>query len=199
MSVCNLQGCGLAGITETWWDGLRVRAQEQMAAQVTLQCVPALGHLSRTKHRDEAFYRQLQVASSLQAPVLTGETSPNLVSPGEHRWQPSDKKKKKKRQGAGLPAHKQGIAHWGREGWKQLGCSEEMIEFRILREGSKAKNKIATLDFRRADFGYFMDPLIRIPHNLPNYSKILGNCQKSKKICKQEVSRQSSGQAPPFS
>lgn len=82
MSVCNLQGCGLAGITETWWDGLRVRAQEQMAAQVTLQCVPALGHLSRTKHRDEAFYRQLQVASSLQAPLLTGETSPNLVSSG---------------------------------------------------------------------------------------------------------------------
>lgn len=48
-------------------------AQEQMAAQVTLQRVSALGHLSRTEHRDEAFYRQLQVASSLQAPVLKGD------------------------------------------------------------------------------------------------------------------------------
>lgn len=58
------------------------------------------------------------------------------------------------------------------------------MEFGVLREGSKAENKITTLDFRRADF---MDPLIRIPHNLPNYSKILGNCQKSKKFRKQEV------------
>ncbi|PKU35594.1 glycerol kinase [Limosa lapponica baueri] len=37
-----------------------------------------------------------------------------------------------------------------------LGCSDhEMVEFRILRGWSRAKSKITSLDFRRADFGLF--------------------------------------------
>ena len=35
-----------------------------------------------------------------------------------------------------------------------LGCSDhEMVEFRILRGGSRAISRIKTLDLRRADFG----------------------------------------------
>ncbi|GAB0207196.1 hypothetical protein GRJ2_003185200 [Grus japonensis] len=45
-----------------------------------------------------------------------------------------------------------------------LGCSDhEMVEFRILRAARRARSKITTLDFRRADFGLFRDLLGRIP------------------------------------
>ncbi|GAB0208082.1 mitochondrial enolase superfamily member 1 [Grus japonensis] len=45
-----------------------------------------------------------------------------------------------------------------------LGCSDhEMVEFKILRAARKAHSKLATLDFRRADFGLFRDLLGRIP------------------------------------
>jgi len=48
-----------------------------------------------------------------------------------------------------------------------LGCSNhEMMEFRILRGGNKAKRKITSLDFRRADFGHFRDLLGRILWNM---------------------------------
>ena len=43
-----------------------------------------------------------------------------------------------------------------------LGCSDhEMVKFRVLRGGDKANCRIATLDFRRADFGLFRDLLGR--------------------------------------
>ena len=38
-----------------------------------------------------------------------------------------------------------------------------MVEFRILRGRSRAKSRIATLDFRRPDFGLFSDLLGRVP------------------------------------
>ncbi|MCQ4078634.1 hypothetical protein FK519_28075, partial [Klebsiella pneumoniae] len=45
-----------------------------------------------------------------------------------------------------------------------LGCSDhEMVEFRILRTARRAHSKLSTLDFRRADFGLFMDWLCRAP------------------------------------
>ncbi|GAB0210350.1 mitochondrial enolase superfamily member 1 [Grus japonensis] len=45
-----------------------------------------------------------------------------------------------------------------------LGCSDhEMVEFRILRAARRARSKLTTLDFRRADFGLFRDLLGRIP------------------------------------
>ncbi|PKU32701.1 hypothetical protein llap_16995 [Limosa lapponica baueri] len=48
-----------------------------------------------------------------------------------------------------------------------LGCSDrEMVEFKILpllRAVRRAQSKLATLDFRRADFGLFRDLLGRVP------------------------------------
>ncbi|GAB0207425.1 mitochondrial enolase superfamily member 1 [Grus japonensis] len=45
-----------------------------------------------------------------------------------------------------------------------LGCSDhEMVEFRILRAARRARSKLTTLDFRRADFGPFRDLLGRLP------------------------------------
>jgi len=42
----------------------------------------------------------------------------------------------------------------------RLGCSAcEMVEFRILRGGSRAISRIKTLDLRRADFGLFKELL----------------------------------------
>jgi len=41
-----------------------------------------------------------------------------------------------------------------------LGCSDhEMVNFRILRGGSRAISRIKTLDLRRANFGFFKDLL----------------------------------------
>ncbi|GAB0189924.1 protein inscuteable [Grus japonensis] len=45
-----------------------------------------------------------------------------------------------------------------------LGCSNhEMVEFRILRAVMRLHSKLATLDFRRADFGLFTHLLGRVP------------------------------------
>ena len=45
-----------------------------------------------------------------------------------------------------------------------LGCSDhEMVEFKILRAARRVHSKLATLDFRRADFGLLRDLLGRIP------------------------------------
>ena len=45
-----------------------------------------------------------------------------------------------------------------------FGCSDhEMIEFRILKEGNKAKSSITASGFRRADFGIFRDLFGRSP------------------------------------
>lgn len=41
-----------------------------------------------------------------------------------------------------------------------LGYSDhEIAEFSVLQEGSWARNSITTLDFRRANFGFFRDLL----------------------------------------
>jgi len=46
----------------------------------------------------------------------------------------------------------------------RLGCSDhEMVEFRILREGSRAISRIKTLDLRRTNFGLFKELLGGIP------------------------------------
>jgi len=46
----------------------------------------------------------------------------------------------------------------------RLGCSDhEMVEFRILRGGSRAISRIKILDFRRANFGLFKELLGGIP------------------------------------
>lgn len=41
-----------------------------------------------------------------------------------------------------------------------LGCiGNEMVEFKILRATTRMPNKLTALDFNRADFGLFDDPL----------------------------------------
>ena len=46
----------------------------------------------------------------------------------------------------------------------RLGCSDhEMVEFRILRGGSRAISRIKSLDLRRANFGLFKELLGGIP------------------------------------
>ncbi|GAB0178252.1 hypothetical protein GRJ2_000290500 [Grus japonensis] len=45
-----------------------------------------------------------------------------------------------------------------------LGCSDhERVEFKSLRAARRACSKLTTLDFRRTDFGLFMDLLGRVP------------------------------------
>jgi len=45
-----------------------------------------------------------------------------------------------------------------------LGCSDhEMIEFKILQAARRVRSKLATLDFRRTDFGLLWDLLCGIP------------------------------------
>lgn len=45
-----------------------------------------------------------------------------------------------------------------------LCCSaHNVMEFRILREGNRAKSRITALDFRTADFGLYRDLLGRMP------------------------------------
>jgi len=47
----------------------------------------------------------------------------------------------------------------------RLDCSDhEMVEFRIVRGGSRAISRIKTLDFRRANFGLFKELLGGIPY-----------------------------------
>ena len=46
----------------------------------------------------------------------------------------------------------------------RLGCSDhEMVNFKILRGGSRAISRIKTLDYKRANFGLFKDLLRGIP------------------------------------
>lgn len=42
-------------------------------------------------------------------------------------------------------------------------CGHEMVEFRILREESRAKRKTTALDLRMADFNNFRNPFGKIP------------------------------------
>jgi len=45
-----------------------------------------------------------------------------------------------------------------------IGCSDhEMVEFRILRATRRVRSKLATLNFRRADFGLLRHLLGRVP------------------------------------
>jgi len=45
-----------------------------------------------------------------------------------------------------------------------VGCSDhEMVEFRIVQGTNKTTNRIAILDFRRANFESFKDLLVGIP------------------------------------
>ena len=130
---------------------------------------------------DEALYRQIGAASRSQALVLMGEFNhPDIC----WRDNAAERKQSRKflecvndnfllqvteeptRRGAMLDlilTNKEGLV--GDMKLKgSLGCSDhKMVEFRILSAVRRARSKLTTLDFSRADFGLFRDLLGRIP------------------------------------
>lgn len=130
---------------------------------------------------DEAFHKQLEVAAHSQALVLMGDFNyPDIC------WTTNMARHVRSRQflqciednflmqvveelTRGGPlldlilTNKEGLVKEVKAGGS-LGCSDhEMVEFEILSGGSKAKSRIATLDFRRANFDLLWDLLGAIP------------------------------------
>ncbi|GAB0179465.1 hypothetical protein GRJ2_000411800 [Grus japonensis] len=130
---------------------------------------------------DEALYRQIGVASPSHALILMGDfIYPNICWRDNTAGHKQSRRfleciddnfllqgiKELTRRGAVLDlvlTNKEGLV--GDMKLKgSLGCSDhEMVEFRILRTARRARSKLATLDFRRADFGLFRDLLGRVP------------------------------------
>ncbi|GAB0208218.1 hypothetical protein GRJ2_003287500 [Grus japonensis] len=126
---------------------------------------------------DEALYRQMEAASRSQALVLMGDFNhPDICwrdNAAEHKQSRKFLEcvddnfllqviEEPTRRGAMLDlvlTNKEGLV--GDVKLKgSLGCSDhEMVEFRILRAARRARSKLTTLDFRRADFGLFRDLL----------------------------------------
>ncbi|GAB0182838.1 hypothetical protein GRJ2_000749100 [Grus japonensis] len=132
---------------------------------------------------DEAFYRQLEVASQSQALVLMGDFKHpdicwknNMARHTQSRrfLQSTDDNfltqvvEEPTWRGVLLDlvlTNKEGLVGDVKVGGS-LGCSDhEMVEFRILCGRSRAISRITTLDFRRAKFALFKDLLGRIPWN----------------------------------
>jgi len=130
---------------------------------------------------DEAFYRQLKAASQSQALVLMGDFNHPDISWEDHTARHMQFRRflqsiddnflmqtmeEPRRRGVLLDlvlTHKEGLVESVQVGGS-LGCSDhEMVNFRILRGGSRAISRIKTLDFRRANFGLFKELLGGIP------------------------------------
>ncbi|GAB0176272.1 hypothetical protein GRJ2_000092400 [Grus japonensis] len=130
---------------------------------------------------DEALYRQIGAASRSQALVLMGDFNHPDICWRDNAAECKQPRKflecvddnfllqvieEPTRRGAMLDlilTNKEGLV--GDVKLKgSLGCSDhKMVEFRILRAVRRVHSKLTTLDFRRADFGLFRDPLGRIP------------------------------------
>jgi len=129
----------------------------------------------------EAFYKQLQAASQAQALVLMGDFNHPDISWEDHTARHAQSRrflqsidddflmqvvKEPTRKGTLLNlvlTNKEGLVKDVKVGGR-LGCSNhEMVEFTILRGGSRVISRIKTLDFRRANFGLFKELLGRIP------------------------------------
>ncbi|GAB0207732.1 hypothetical protein GRJ2_003238900 [Grus japonensis] len=108
---------------------------------------------------NEAFYRQLEVASQSQALVLMGDFNhPDIC------WKSNTAKHAQSRRflqsiDDNFLTQVEDVRVGG-----SLGCRDhEMVESRILHGRSRAVSRITTPDFRRANFGLFKDLLGRIP------------------------------------
>jgi len=126
---------------------------------------------------DEAFCRQLKVASRSAALVLTGDFNHPDISWEDHTARHMQSRRflqsiddnfltqvveQPTRRGVRLDLvlTKRDRLFEDVKVRGSLGCSDyEMAEFRLLRGGSRAINRIKTLDFRRANFGLFKDLL----------------------------------------
>ncbi|KAM9591189.1 uncharacterized protein ACIBXB_006085 isoform 1-T2 [Morphnus guianensis] len=130
---------------------------------------------------DEALYREIGAASRSQALVLMGDFKhPNICWRDNMAGHKQSRRflecvddnfllqviEEPMRRGAMLDlvlTNKEGLV--GNVKLKaSLGCSDhEMAEFKILRAARRAHSKLTTLDFRRADFGFFRYLLGRVP------------------------------------
>jgi len=130
---------------------------------------------------DEAFYTQLEVASQSQALVLMRDFNHPDICWEDHTARHRQSRRflqniddnfltqevdEPTRRGVLLDlvlTNKEGLVEDVKVGGS-FGCSDhEMVEFRTLHGGSRAINRITTLDFRRAKFGLFKDLLRGIP------------------------------------
>ncbi|GAB0209089.1 hypothetical protein GRJ2_003374600 [Grus japonensis] len=130
---------------------------------------------------DEAFYRQVEVASRSQALVLMGDLNhPDICWKGNTARHAQSRRflqstddnfltqvvEEPTRRGVLLDlvlTNKEGLVGDVKVGGS-LGCNDhEMVEFRILRGRSRTMSRITTLDFRRANFGLFKALLGKIP------------------------------------
>ena len=59
--------------------------------------------------------------------------------------------------------NKKGLVEYGKAGGSLCCRNHEIVEFRILRAGSRAISRIKTLDLKRANFGLFKELLGGIP------------------------------------
>jgi len=59
--------------------------------------------------------------------------------------------------------NKEGLVEYGKAGGSLCCRNHEIVEFRILRAGSRAISRIKTLDLKRANFGLFKELLGGIP------------------------------------
>jgi len=133
--------------------------------------------LDQEEEDDEAFYKQLQAASQLQALVLMGDFNHPDISWEDDTDRPMQSRRflqsiddnflmqmveEPTRRGALLDLllmNKEGLVEDVKAG-DSLGSSDhEMVNFRILRGGSRAINRIKILDFRRVNFGLFKELL----------------------------------------
>ncbi|GAB0206587.1 hypothetical protein GRJ2_003124300 [Grus japonensis] len=130
---------------------------------------------------DEAFCRQLIVASRSQALVLMGDFNHPDICWKDNTARHAQSRRflqsiddnfltqvveEPTRRGVLLDlvlTNKEGLVEDVKVGGS-LECSDhEMVELRILHGRSRAISRITTLDFRRANFGLFKDLLGRIP------------------------------------
>jgi len=126
---------------------------------------------------DETFCRHLKLASQSQTLVLMGDFNHPDICWEDHTARHTQSRRflqsisdrflmqvveEPKRRGMLLDLvlmNKEGLVEDVKVGGS-LGCSDhDMVEFRILRRGSRAISKIKTLDFRRANFGLFKELL----------------------------------------
>jgi len=116
---------------------------------------------------DEAFYRQMKVASQSQALVLMGDFNHPDISWEDHTARLTQSRRflqstddnflmqvveEPKRRGVLLDLllmNKEGLAEDAKDGGSLGRSDHEMVEFRILSGGSRAISRIKILDFRR--------------------------------------------------
>jgi len=149
------------------------------------------------KEVDEACYKQLKAASQSQALVLMGDLNHPDISWEDHIARHMQSRRflqsiddnflmqvveEPTRRGALLDlvlTNKEGLVEDMKVGGRLGGSDHEMVNFQILRGGSRAISRITTLDFRRANFGLFKEllggiPWVRAPEG--RGSKSAGHC-----------------------